>query len=130
MSAGDWQERSGALTLVAIFLWICLLQHDYTLALRAAALTLLNNFLFVMSCVAMLDVFYFAFVMRGVLAFTAALLLETSVVRRRVLPVASGFMLGLGTARKWNAAVTLGCAEEPEIPSTSNAAWLTGWATL
>jgi len=44
-----------------------LLLGDYRLALTAAALTLFNNFLFVMSRVAMLDVFYFAFVMWGVL---------------------------------------------------------------
>src|SRR5271166_1918827 len=69
----------GALTVVAIFLWTYLLLRDYALSLTAAGLTLFNNFLFVMSRVAMLDVFYFAFVMWGVLAFSAAVLLEMSV---------------------------------------------------
>jgi dolichyl-phosphate-mannose-protein mannosyltransferase len=97
----------GALTLVAIFFWTYLLLRDYTLALTAAGLTLFGNFLFVMSRVAMLDVFYFAFVIWGVLAFTAALLLEISLARRRLLLVASGLLFGLGTACKWNAVVTL-----------------------
>ena len=97
----------GAFTLVAIFLWTYLLLRDYALALTAAALTLLNNFLFVMSRVAMLDVFYFAFVMWGVLAFTAAILLELSLAQRRVLLLISGLLFGLGTACKWNAVVSL-----------------------
>jgi dolichyl-phosphate-mannose-protein mannosyltransferase len=97
----------GALTLVAIFLWTYLLLQDYMLSLTAAALTLFNNFLFVMSRVAMLDVFYFAFVMWGVLAFSAALLLEINIVKRRALIVASGILFGLGGACKWNAVVTL-----------------------
>lgn len=97
----------GAFTLVAIFLWTYLLLRDYALALTAAALTLLNNFLFVMSRVAMLDVFYFAFVMWGLLAFTAAILLELSLAQRRVLLLISGLLFGLGTACKWNAVVSL-----------------------
>jgi len=97
----------GALTLVAIFLWTYLLLHDYALALTAAGLTLLNNFLFVMSRVAMLDVFYFAFVMWGVLAFTAGILTEMSLPRRRALIAASGLLFGMGAACKWNAVVSL-----------------------
>ena len=97
----------GALTLMAIFFWTYLLLGDYRLALTAAALTLFNNFLFVMSRVAMLDVFYFAFVMWGVLAFTASILLDLSIVKRRVLLLTTGLMFGLGTACKWNAVVTL-----------------------
>lgn len=93
----------GALTLMAIFFWTYLLLGDYRLALTAAALTLFNNFLFVMSRVAMLDVFYFAFVMWGVLAFTASILLDLSIVKRRVLLLTTGLMFGLGTACKWNA---------------------------
>ncbi|MHB8217809.1 MAG: phospholipid carrier-dependent glycosyltransferase [Candidatus Sulfotelmatobacter sp.] len=96
----------GSLTLVAVFLWTYLLLQNYTLALTAAGLTLFNNFLFVMSRVAMLDVFYFAFVMWGIVAFTAALL-ETSVAKRRVLIVAAGATFGLGCACKWNAVVSL-----------------------
>lgn len=97
----------GAVTLVAIFLWTYLLLRDCSFALIAAALTLLNNFLYVMSRVAMLDVFYFAFVIWGVLSFSAAILLETTIVRRRALLAASGLLFGLGAASKWNAVVTL-----------------------
>jgi predicted membrane-bound dolichyl-phosphate-mannose-protein mannosyltransferase len=97
----------GALTLSGIFFWTYLLLGDYALALTAAALTLLNNFIFVMARVAMLDVFYFAFVMWAVLAFTAALVLDLSVGRRRLLLLASGLLFGLGSACKWNAVVTL-----------------------
>jgi dolichyl-phosphate-mannose-protein mannosyltransferase len=97
----------GALTLMAIFFWTYLLLGNCALALTAAGLTLFNNFLFVMSRVAMLDVFYFAFVMWGVLIFTAAVLLEMSLARRRALVFASGVMFGLGSACKWNAVVTL-----------------------
>lgn len=98
----------GALTLVAIFFWTYILLQDYALALIAASLTFFNNFLFVMARVAMLDVFYFAFVIWGVLAFTAAIVLEISLAQRRALFVASGLLFGLGTACKWNAVVTLG----------------------
>ncbi len=112
--AGDtpfgWRLTSavfGALSLVAIFLWSNLLLRDYLLALTAAILTLFNNFLFVMARVAMLDVFYFAFVIWGILAFTAAVLLDTTLPRRRALLLSSGMLLGLGTACKWNAIVTL-----------------------
>jgi dolichyl-phosphate-mannose-protein mannosyltransferase len=97
----------GALTLVAIFFWTYLLLSDYSLALTAAGLTFFNNFLFVMARVAMLDVFYFAFVIWGILAFTAALMLEMNVAWRRSLLVVSGLLFGLGTACKWNAVVTL-----------------------
>jgi dolichyl-phosphate-mannose--protein O-mannosyl transferase len=97
----------GALTLVAIFFWTYLLLGDYGLALTAAGLTLLNNFLFAMSRVAMLDVFYFAFVIWGVLAFTASIILDLSLAKRRILFLTTGLMFGLGTACKWNAVVSL-----------------------
>ena len=96
----------GALTLVAIFLWTYILLRDYAIALTAAGLTLLNNFLFVMSRVAMLDVFYFAFVIWAVLAFTAAIVLEVSLAWRRVLLATSGLLFGLGIACKWTAVPT------------------------
>jgi dolichyl-phosphate-mannose-protein mannosyltransferase len=112
--AGDdplgWRLAStvfGALTLVAIFFWTYLLLDDYGLALTAAALSFLNNFLFVMSRTAMLDVFYFAFVIWGVFAFTASILLDVSIVNRRILLYTAGLLLGLGSACKWNTVVTL-----------------------
>ncbi|HEX4783139.1 MAG TPA: phospholipid carrier-dependent glycosyltransferase [Candidatus Sulfotelmatobacter sp.] len=112
--AGDnplgWRLAStafGALTLVAIFFWTYLLLEDYGLALTAAALSFLNDFLFVMSRIAMLDVFYFAFVMWGVLAFTASILLDVNIVKRRTLLYSAGLLFGLGAACKWNTVVTL-----------------------
>ncbi len=109
-SPAGWRFASavcGSLTLVAIFLWTYVLLQDYGLALTAAALTLLNNFLFVMSRVAMLDAFFFAFVMWGVLGFTAAVMLDIQTSRRRALIIFSGLMFGLGGACKWTAVVTL-----------------------
>jgi len=86
----------GSLTLVAIFLWTYLLLDNYLLALLAAFLALLNNFLFVIARVAMLDVFYFTFVMWGLVAFTAVLTLDLSIGRRRILLLATGVRFGLG----------------------------------
>jgi len=97
----------GSLTLVAIFLWTYLLLDNYLLALLAAFLALLNNFLFVIARVAMLDVFYVTFVMWGLVAFTAVLTLDLSFGRRRILLLATGVMFGLGGACKWNTIVTL-----------------------
>ncbi len=112
--AGDnplgWRLASaicGSLTLAAVFFWTYLLIPDYNLALTSAVLTLVNNFLFVIARVAMLDVFYFAFVMWGLVAFTAAIKLDVSILQRRILLLSSGLMFGIGTACKWNAVVSL-----------------------
>jgi dolichyl-phosphate-mannose-protein mannosyltransferase len=100
----------GSVTLVAIFLWGYLLLGNIELALTAAILTLLNNFLYVMSRVAMLDVFYFMFVMLGILTFTLAVMVrDLRPIGRRVLMLSTGVMLGAGAACKWNAVVFLGC---------------------
>src|SRR5262249_53535755 len=99
----------GTVTLVALFLWVYLLKRDYILALVAAGLSLFNNFLYVMSRVAMLDIFYFFFVMLGILAFTAAILMDDLTRRlRQLLIVCTGLMFGLGAACKWNSFFTLG----------------------
>jgi dolichyl-phosphate-mannose-protein mannosyltransferase len=100
----------GSITLVAVFLWSYVLLGTLELALAAAALTLLNNFLYVMSRVAMLDVFYFMFVMLGILAFTLAVTArDIGLFGRRALILSTGLMFGAGAACKWNAAVFLGC---------------------
>ncbi len=99
----------GSTTLVAIFLWVYLLKRDYYLALVAVSLSLFNNFSYVMSRVAMLDVFYFVFVMLGILAFTAAILIpDLTRLRRQLLIVFTGLMFGAGAACKWNSLFTLG----------------------
>lgn len=93
----------GALTVVAVFLWTYLLLRDYRLALTAMLLTAFNNFWFVMSRLAMLDVFCFAFGMWGVVGATAALRMESRVAMRRVCLLFSGVMFGLSAACKWTA---------------------------
>ena len=100
----------GSVTLVAVFLWGYLLLGSLELALTAAVLTLLNNFLYVMSRVAMLDVFYFMFVMLGILTFTLAVTArDLRPIARRLLILSTGVMFGAGAACKWNAVVFLAC---------------------
>jgi dolichyl-phosphate-mannose-protein mannosyltransferase len=97
----------GALTLVAVFCWTYLLSGSYPLAGFSAALTLLNNFLFVMSRVAMMDVFLVFFLAWGLVAYTAALELDITTAKRRLLLCSSGILVGLAGACKWNAVDTL-----------------------
>jgi 4-amino-4-deoxy-L-arabinose transferase-like glycosyltransferase len=73
----------GVLTLVGVYLWSYLLVRDYTLALTAALLTLFNNFLYVMSRVAMMDIFLVAFLIFGLLAFTMVLEVDGLSAARR-----------------------------------------------
>jgi dolichyl-phosphate-mannose--protein O-mannosyl transferase len=98
----------GALTLVGVFLWVNLLLGDYSLALTAALLTLLDNFLFVMSRVAMMDIFLVTFMIWGLVAFTKAIVAEDlNVTQRRIFLGLSGVLLGLAGACKWNGVDTL-----------------------
>jgi len=97
----------GALTLTGIFLWTFLLTLELRVAALAASLTLFNNFLFVMSRVAMLDVFLGCFIVWGLVAYTAALELDVSAAKRRILFYCSGISLGLATAVKLNGVDTL-----------------------
>jgi len=101
----------GALTLVGIFLWVRILADDYSLALFAAIFTLLDNFLFVFSRVAMMDIFLVAFMIWGLLAFTAAVKLGSiSAASRRAIFLFSGVMFGFSCASKWNGVDALGIA--------------------
>jgi len=97
----------GALTVVGVYLWTYLLLDDVGLAALAAALALFNNFLFVMSRIATVDVFLLFFLTWSLVAFTASLTLELTPVRRRVLFCISGALVGLAGAVKWNAIDTL-----------------------
>jgi dolichyl-phosphate-mannose--protein O-mannosyl transferase len=113
--AGDnpfgWRVASsvcGALALTAVFLWTYLLTRDLQIARIAAALTLFNNFLFVMSRVAMMDSFLVFFLLWGLVAYTAALELDLPATSRRILLCGSGVLLGLACACKWNGVDTLG----------------------
>lgn len=98
---------SGALALVAVYLWTYLLLQDSRLASLAAGLTLFNNFLFVMSRVGMMDAFLMVFLMWSLVTYTAALVLDVGVGTRRLLFALSGVLVGLAGACKWNAIDTL-----------------------
>lgn len=93
----------GSLTLVGVYLWTFLLLRDSRLAFLAGGLTLFNNFLFVMSRVGMMDAFLMVFLLWSLLAYTAAILLDLSAGRRRILLICSGLLMGLAGACKWNA---------------------------
>lgn len=97
----------GALTLVAIFFWSYLLTRDYRSAVSVTALTALNHFWFVMSRLAMLDVFVVTFSIWGTLGMTAALTPQFGVRFRRACVLFSGVMFGFGLACKWIALDTM-----------------------
>jgi dolichyl-phosphate-mannose--protein O-mannosyl transferase len=97
----------GALALSAVFLWTFLLTRNLGLAAISAALTLSNNFLFVMSRLAMLDVFLVCFIFWGLVAYTAALELDVGAGQRRILLCCAGALLGLAAGCKVNAVDTL-----------------------
>jgi dolichyl-phosphate-mannose--protein O-mannosyl transferase len=97
----------GALTVAAVYLWAFLLLQDSGLAFLAAGLALFNNFLFVMSRIATVDVFLLFFLMWSLTAFTAALVLPVKPGRRRLLLCLAGVLVGLAGACKWNAIDTL-----------------------
>jgi dolichyl-phosphate-mannose--protein O-mannosyl transferase len=112
--AGDnplgWRLASavcGAAALPAVYLWTLLLLGDSRLAVFAAGLTLLNNFHFVMSRIGMMDVFLVFFLMWSLAAYTAALVLDVSARKRKILFLCSGVLIGLAGACKWNAIDTL-----------------------
>jgi dolichyl-phosphate-mannose--protein O-mannosyl transferase len=97
----------GFLTLPAVYFWAYLLLRDHGLASLAAALALFNNFLFVMSRVAMMDAFLMVFLLWSLVAYTAAVTLEVRLNTRRFLLACSGVLVGLAGACKWNAIDTL-----------------------
>jgi dolichyl-phosphate-mannose-protein mannosyltransferase len=99
----------GSLTLVGVFFWMLLLVDSYPAALTASLLTLLNNFVYIFSRTALLDVFFVTFLVWGLMSFTAALKLHNaSTTARRVWLLLSGIMFGFAGACKWNALDTWG----------------------
>lgn len=99
----------GAGTVVAVSVWLYLLLNDYGLALAGALLAVLNNFVYVMSRVAMMDIFLVGFLLWGLVAFTMVLELDNlRVMGRRILIAFAGAMFGLASACKWNGIDTLG----------------------
>jgi dolichyl-phosphate-mannose-protein mannosyltransferase len=114
MAAGDnsfgWRIAGavcGALTIAAVYFWAFLLLQDTNLAFLAAGLALFNNFLFVMSRIATVDVFLLFFLMWSLVAFTGALVLHVGQGTRRLLVCLAGVLVGLAGACKWNAIDTL-----------------------
>jgi len=97
----------GALTLPAVYLWVLLLLGDSSLAAFAAGLTLLNHFHFVMSRVGMMDVYLVFFLMWSLATYTAAVVLDVSPGKRKLLMVSSGVLMGLAGSSKWNAVDSL-----------------------
>src|SRR5580692_7766982 len=114
MAAGDnsfgWRIAGavcGALTIAAVYFWAFLLLQDTNLAFLAAGLALFNNFLFVMSRIATVDVFLLFFLIWSLVAFTGALVLHVGQGTRRLLVCLAGVLVGLAGACKWNAIDTL-----------------------
>ena len=109
-----WRVASaafGSLTLVGVFFWVCLLADSYSAALTAALLTLLNNFVYIFSRTALLEIFFIALLIWGLMGFTAALKLrDASRTARRGWLLFSGIMFGFAGACKWNALDTWGIA--------------------
>ena len=97
----------GALTVAAVYLWAFLLLQDSNLAFLAAGLALLNNFLFVMSRIATVDVFLMVFLMWSLVAYTAAVVLHMTCDSGGLYFCAAGVLVGLAGACKWNAIDTL-----------------------
>jgi dolichyl-phosphate-mannose-protein mannosyltransferase len=102
-----WRAASalfGGFTLAGIFLLAQMLLNDTALAATAAALAFLNNFLFIMSRTAMMDIFFFAFALWSVVTFIAAVWVPgLGAAKRRLLLICTGVLLGLSAACKWNA---------------------------
>ena len=89
----------GAITLVGVFFWTLALLDSLKAALWAAALTLVDQIVYVQSRIAMLDIFLVAFVTLALAAFTCALRTE-SAAKARAAALASGLCFGLAGACK------------------------------
>ncbi|MGZ3707800.1 MAG: phospholipid carrier-dependent glycosyltransferase [Bdellovibrionota bacterium] len=91
----------GSLTLVGMFLWALALFRNEKTALWVAAISVVNNLLYVQARIGMLDTFMFAFMVWGLAAFTATWNPELSRPQVRRYWGVVGMMLGLATACKW-----------------------------
>ena len=99
-----WRMMStifGALTLVGMYMWAHAIFRSEKYARWVAALTLVNQLLYVQARIAMLDTFMFAFLVWALAYFTEAWNsnLDARAVRRKLL--ISGVLFGMATACKW-----------------------------
>ena len=104
-NAVGWRVGSaiaGSLTLAAIMLLTYALLHSVEYMVIAGLLTIFDNFLFVMSRIAMLDAFLMLFLFWGYLFFLAGMATEYDRRTRSICLVLSGTFFGLATACKWN----------------------------
>lgn len=91
----------GALTVAGMYLWALAIFREERLALWVALVTLVNQFLYVMARIAMLDIFLVAFMVWGLAAFSAAWDGGRDPRSTRRLLLFAGVMFGLATAIKW-----------------------------
>lgn len=103
-----WRVMSaafGALTLTLLYLWALALFADPAPALWATIIGLADQFLYVQSRIAMLDVFVAGFVFAAFAAFTATWREGANV---RWLMLTTTICLGLAAACKWSALLAAG----------------------
>jgi dolichyl-phosphate-mannose-protein mannosyltransferase len=101
-----WRYMSalfGSLALTGMYVWALQLFMNEEAALWAAAITLVNQFLYVQSRVATLDVFVLAFTLWALALFTATW--HSRQVKRTFIAI--GGMLGLAIASKWTGLIPL-----------------------
>jgi predicted membrane-bound dolichyl-phosphate-mannose-protein mannosyltransferase len=91
----------GSLVVAGVYVWTLLLVRRNRTAIWAAALTLMNPLVFVMSRIAMLDIYVTAFVTWAFVALTAGLMGNWSRHTRVVLIASSGLLFGLALSSKW-----------------------------
>jgi dolichyl-phosphate-mannose-protein mannosyltransferase len=97
-----WRVASalfGAVTLVGVFFWTLALLDSLKAAIWAAALTFCDQFVYVQSRIAMLDIFLVAFSVVALAAFTSALR-SNSASTARAAALVSGLCFGLAGACK------------------------------
>jgi len=101
-----WRYMSalfGSLALTGMYVWALHLFINENAAVWAAAVTLVNQFLYVQSRIAMLDVFVVAFMVWALALFTATW--YSTRVKGMFLTI--GVFLGLAIASKWTGLVPL-----------------------
>jgi|HubBroStandDraft_6_1064221.scaffolds.fasta_scaffold69509_3 dolichyl-phosphate-mannose-protein mannosyltransferase len=101
-----WRYMSalfGSLALTGMYVWALHLFMNENAALWAAAVTLVNQFLYVQSRIATLDVFVVAFTLWALALFTATW--YSTRVKRTFITI--GVVLGLAIASKWTGLIPL-----------------------